>query len=272
MPNKTITTKTRKIFVFLCLFCYIKVSFSIGYIIIPSKRLLFCSIAKVGSTSFLSLFNRLSNDTIAYGTVQGEKIAEILNFEFQPDLIKNTSWSKVLFFRDPLERFLSAYLSKCTPGHDSINSHCPLLGQSDMSFTKLIRYFKHHNEFKTIKDPHWRPQHTFCGGLFDTLKYFDGVYHFSRPSLHNTVTDMLERFGFFPSVDSNVKRHVQRVFPLNSKLERLKMSKTGHNTYADFQLQNYFTNHSEIDVVLNIYRGDYDIFNLTVPLWTSTLL
>jgi hypothetical protein len=84
---------------------------STDFIIVPSHRLLICKQSKVASTQLRLLFGAL-------GRAEGLKPAYLVNPSLPrlKGILANRSWHKAVFFREPLERFLSAFLSKCQRG------------------------------------------------------------------------------------------------------------------------------------------------------------
>merc|ERR1719473_958849 len=49
------------------------------------------------------------------------------------------AWTSAVFVRDPLERFLSGWLSKCTDGHDLDREVCTqMFGAPDASFARAV--------------------------------------------------------------------------------------------------------------------------------------
>jgi hypothetical protein len=53
------------------------------------------------------------------------------------DALEDPAWHKGVFVRDPLERFLSGYRSKCEPGHDGDTRHCmSAFGSHNASFVR----------------------------------------------------------------------------------------------------------------------------------------
>ena len=77
----------------------------------------------------------------------------------------SNSWRKLVVYRDPMERFLSAYRSKCllADGDRDGRKHCHdlfRLNDSQISVLNVasrLPQYGHHN-------PHWATQTSFCGG------------------------------------------------------------------------------------------------------------
>ena len=83
-----------------------------------------------------------------------------------------TATGKVIVYRNPLERFLSAYRSKSTKcllgdAHDG-RTHCHKVFRLEDENVSLVnvayrlRTFGRHN-------PHWAPQSDFCGNTTEIM-------------------------------------------------------------------------------------------------------
>jgi len=88
-------------------------------LIVPKLRLLMCRIDKNANTNMALLFNRLNEVESPYdlGASQPEELG--YSTTDLNAIMKNSSWRKAVFLRDPLERLLSAYISKCVNHEDS---------------------------------------------------------------------------------------------------------------------------------------------------------
>ena len=106
------------------------------WIVVPSHRLMFCRIEKVMNSIMCDLFCSLNKQWSVGARVQRQRLKGTFDFEQGCDWLKpqarkmgmsaaavhaalvDDTWVKAVFYRDPLARFLSAFLSKCTDGHD----------------------------------------------------------------------------------------------------------------------------------------------------------
>lgn len=108
-------------------------------IIIPEYNFMFCWIEKVACTNFNKLFNvvvghpeRNAHSSTVYASrntagyffdpKKGLKNARKV-YHGVESILKNESWHKAVFFRHPVDRYLSSYRSQCT---DNIHKprHC----------------------------------------------------------------------------------------------------------------------------------------------------
>lgn len=83
----------------------------------PKAKLIFCGIPKVGVSEWLKLFRRLTGagDYLSFPHYK-QDLTEFhlssLPLKQAEAMLTDPSWTKAVFFRDPAERLLSAYLDK----------------------------------------------------------------------------------------------------------------------------------------------------------------
>jgi hypothetical protein len=129
--------------------------------IVRKHKLIFCTIDKVASTSFSRLLNLLAGKSkvsskFPWGLNSPKKTkASKLQIE---SYLKSSTWVKVVFFREPLERFVSGYISKCGPQSTYFNKLQCLraFGLRNATFSQAIDVLSKQDY---IKNSHWAPQH-----------------------------------------------------------------------------------------------------------------
>merc|ERR1712014_13375 len=109
-------------------------------------------------------------------------------------LTRENGWRWAVLLRRPLERYLSAFLSKCVNKEEK-GAHCipfkdcaegPWRGLCDTanpnaSQQVLVSSFESAvalsamDPASLLRDDHWRPQASFCGGLTNSIKNYDFV-------------------------------------------------------------------------------------------------
>lgn len=182
------------------------------FIVIPEYKLLFCYVDKVGCSMFNDLFrvlrmvhlvlaknNATNTDELKYQAKQlwfrnTPKHHSLSSSDLERIMI-NPNWTKAVFFRDPASRFLSAYRSKCGRKDRNGARQCKTVFGSKITSQKgsadAFHEFFHnyqqnntnnqvHQRFK-MSNPHFNPMSKFCGGLNNTLEYYDFV-HQLKPS------------------------------------------------------------------------------------------
>ena len=182
-------------------------------IVVESHKLLFFTIPKVGCTVFKQLFRRMygyqtwkeHNDFIPH-----HPMSNGLNYLYHytpqkaEQMLTDPSWTRAIFFRDPKERLLSAYLDKVLHDHGKyVRVHCcgnnPTLKSllhCQVPVEKLPNPLLTFSDFleKIIPqctDPHWRAQ---AHRLPDSYWfYINFVGHMDR--IEQDTRRMLQKIG-----------------------------------------------------------------------------
>lgn len=249
------------------------------FIIVPEHHLIFCYIEKNGCTSFNRLFMNIRG--------QGDESRvwfrnSLAKFGMTPadlvPLMTNASWHKALFYRDPLERFVSAYRSKCEGGHDRDGEmHCErAFGSKNASFAEAVQSFvKYGGSLKT--DAHFTRQVAFCGGLESTLQHYDTVELLEASTAHDKVADMLRKVG----VDPTHVKEFEILFPpgethyargADNSVENIPGVATAmanHITNSHAKTRAYYEKIPPIHAarLAGYFMPDYRLFRIPVPEW-----
>ena len=185
--------------------------FSIGpyLILLPEARLMFCGIPKVGMSEWLKFFRYTLgardylSDPHFKTDLREFHLSRLSNAQIA-DILTDPTWTKAVFFRDPAERLLSAYLDKIKREHYTRIAF-GIGKETDepeyvLNFTDFVRLVTHRDEqhpsnglhWKT--DAHWAPQ-LLTGGLDQTFPFFDFVGNFQHVGLHSKL--LLEKVGLW---------------------------------------------------------------------------
>lgn len=117
----------------------------------------------------------------------------------------NPSWHRAVFVREPIDRFLSAFASKCRRPRDG--GHMDARKTCDNAFPgvrwppTLANVIRMLGTAQQGFDPHFMPQSMFCGGINRTLAKYQTVRVSARPRRspvctgrawrrHGTLTDL----------------------------------------------------------------------------------
>merc|ERR1719499_2005822 len=100
----------------------------------------------------------------------------------------NAEYRKIVFYRDPIERFLSGFLDKCGPtGHEKqMCNHLDLKG-----YINLLYKDYQNKKLCEIRD-HFRPQWCFCEMYRNQMNHWD-VYAFDRSNRAEKIDDFLRK-------------------------------------------------------------------------------
>lgn len=254
------------------------------FIVVPEKKLLFCYVEKVGCSMFNHLFRmlRLSLPEVARNVPEASFQANFTWYRNTPkhhgltktdleNLLVDSNWTKAVFYRDPVPRFLSAFRSKCEPGHDTTPDCRRVFGKRFVSFDEALARMKR----GLPKNPHFAPMSEFCGGLDATLDYYDNVHELNAETVPVHVDSLLRKVGVDPQMTQSLVDDIVRTRGMNkeSKNEKLaaqlgvdvgvgKTQSEGHNTEANQQLCQYYNTPEKLSFIKELFRVDYDTFRL----------
>ena len=230
------------------------------FAVVPEYNLLFCRIHKAGSSALNHLLPAIAPPPYPnhptwthyqasdYGLIASD----------MSRIIQDSSWMKVVIYRDPLEKFLSAYRSKCEDfDNDGVcetvfNNHRP-------AFPEAIRrlFFKE----DVYPDSHFAPQASICN-LRRTLPYFDERFVLDPSTSYATILRILED-AKIPMTESLTKK-LDAIFPPPGS-----ESSSHHNTHsADHStLLGYYSHDCFIKLMVHYYQEDYTLLELPYPDW-----
>mmetsp|Transcript_57743 Transcript_57743/g.161010 ORF Transcript_57743/g.161010 Transcript_57743/m.161010 type:complete len:751 (+) Transcript_57743:65-2317(+) len=233
-------------------------------LVVPKYRLLFCYVPKNACSQFNSIFNEMNG--VPESDVQpwfGSSALRAFGWSKQQvaETIRSQQWYKAVFLRDPLERILSGYLSKCLPNKDGtaedFGEHC--LGFEDAvrrgeapTFHEFLgRLETLDNTRQGLLDAHFRPQSDFCGGL--NMSDYDFVGSFQH-DLNPQVKNLLRAVGAGAELDL-----ADKYFPVSGQQRTAEENRlTKASSPAVFN-QHYSTT-ADMLRGYHIYRNDYQHF------------
>jgi Sulfotransferase family len=140
-------------------------------IVIPEFQLIFFTQAKIGCTVWKQLFRRMMGlpdwaaenccDLLPWNPRQNG-LTYLYHYDrnVASSMLRDDNWTKAIFVRDPVERFVSAWLDKAVRNDSFLQTHCCDRYQleeqqcidartSMAAFIQLVR---------VCDNPHWRPQ------------------------------------------------------------------------------------------------------------------
>jgi len=174
---------------------------------------------------------------------------------------------KFVFLRDPLERFLSAYMDKCE--RKIHQRHCaPIAVFGDhrgggglvQNMSKQMRFETYVDTMPLRWDLHFFPQSTYCNGL---RRHLD-EYAFVGKMDDNFYGDLEEVSNRFPAIANAT----ENVFQLKANVGKLNV---GTETKSKTHIQEYYTSNT-VRKVLQYYAVDYVELGLTIPQWAIDML
>lgn len=189
---------------------------------------------------------------------------------FVGQYLSNPSWTKGVFFRDPVERFTSAYLSKCS-GISPRSRHCiEAFGDVRATFECAINVTRRLTSFANA---HWLQQSELCGGLNKHLHKFNTIEQLDPTNAYSKVLGFLTtaRVNMTSEVAEAVAKYFPPVFPLSSDMAL--QARSGSMTHSSSRVAKLFDNNADtLAAVIRHYLTDYTLFNISLPSWQSELL
>ena len=237
-------------------------------LLIPNLKFAFCIIPKCGSTMITPILNHLStyaNTSCSVNTWRWST-PECLGMNMN-DVVKNVyldpSWHKAIFYRDPIVRFLSAYTSKCVPGHDPLRlsvKHCVrAFGSWNISLSHALRRL---NETKKMNDIHFIPQSNYCGNLTKYFRYYDTKINLDNTSRHEILT-LFDKTGMNATTAPKTFFLIDKAFPLQQN-SNANVPSNHHITHSAEHVEYFYHNVDDRDLLLNYYKEDVANFNTSV--------
>lgn len=177
-------------------------------------KLLYCAVPKVACTEFMKLFFRLSDDRTDRWRGDphfrpDKPLFSKLTPELATAIMNDPDWTKFVFFRDPAERLLSAFIDKFENGAKYGHRYSVGLfgGRKDMSFEEFVdavtttSFRVRRSEIKGLHlwtNPHWRSQRLMCN-IEKFLPLYNFVGSFSQLRNHTEIllrsAGLWERYG-----------------------------------------------------------------------------
>mmetsp|Transcript_30953 Transcript_30953/g.40869 ORF Transcript_30953/g.40869 Transcript_30953/m.40869 type:complete len:386 (-) Transcript_30953:240-1397(-) len=239
-----------------------------------------CSIEKVATSQWRAVFQRLNRradepetkNPIHYTHESGypHKIAP-----------------HIVFLRDPLERFMSAYIDKCVRGKQQ--GHCepnPIFN-SNKENTEIKTLFKDLEEYNKLSfaayvdtmpfkwNVHFMPQGLMCNGLFRHISKYDFV-GIMGSNFYQDLRKLGKQIGgrFETALEDvfHIEELLNSTDVFGSLLRRAKQ-KPGdpHIQNSRESIEQYYTPRT-LRRVLEYVSIDYVALNLPIPAWAEQML
>lgn len=257
-------------------------------IVIPEARILVASLAKVGSTTLGDLFTtyRANWPGVSPGLknflLHGKRGGRPMPINRSNPLkvgwrraqlqqaLADPAWRTATFVRDPVERFVSAFISKCIPGHDNRPLDCIFLPQELLqrwrsnrrarrvvrpdqwpSFNSALQQLaaSMRGEGPAVDDLHWAPQTRLCGGLSNNtgLRYYDAVVLYEPATFGQRLEQVLQYVGVEEAERARLLQNIHRK----------RKKRTAHTTHARQRVCDFIKTQQQLEVLLSFYAEDY---------------
>jgi len=271
-----------------------------NFFIDPKRKMLICATEKVGMQMFADLMCSIGKwhspedspktvmDRDQFEWEEGcdwhnaqacDPRSHNMNATMIEELLARPDWHKAMFYRDPLDRFLSGYKSKCEDGHDPDRWICEqVFGEQDATFDRAIATAASWDNTKALPPgkafDHFRMQSDMCMG---TLKrpndFYDHVAKLETGSedTREAVAGWMRSAGISdPEKEPAFRKH----FPIEAVAQRSNavLVAPEHMTHSDESRGAYYRSAMHVASIVHQYLPDYEVFNLTVPAWAAAVL
>ncbi|CAJ1386970.1 unnamed protein product [Effrenium voratum] len=251
-------------------------------------RVALCAIPKVGLTQFFFMMHRIYglNKTLddlshAASRYDERKVHYSLHYDFW----KDPRWKFVVFVRDPLERFLSAFLDKCL----KLSTHCRedhrrgWENVTDRSgLPEKVRAFDFFvaqpvPTLGMLEDDHWILQAVYiefgCSFWWQRLD-FVGLLTADKAAVNFQVREMLHGvFGFSwrSAVQLADEFFPKRGFSTEVDADHSNIYREGQQDRATAALRTFYRKKDTLHRVLRYVWQDYVAFRMRLPRWAQPL-
>jgi len=177
-----------------------------------------------------------------------------------------------------MTRFLSGYRSKCEGSDEKGPRHCKkMFGRKHIGFEKAVKSLR----TRPLTNPHVLPMSYFCGGLANTLGYYDLVEELKVDTVERHIRVLFDKIGVNASISERLITSVvhtggtnlegdgelvEKIYDGRIKLVGQYTQKASHNTHAGSHTDDYFKNQGMIEAIYDAYKIDYETFNISSPL------
>ncbi|KAJ8608927.1 hypothetical protein CTAYLR_005296 [Chrysophaeum taylorii] len=250
-------------------------------------KLLYCAVPKVACTEFMRLFFRLQGKNKDRGRWRGDPhfrsdkpLFSGIDPEEATQIINDPEWTKFVFFRDPAERLLSAYIDKFEKGARYGHSYSVrLYKRKHMNFSDFVDVVTAPSKITAPRkrsdlsglhawtNPHWRNQRFMCN-LEKFLPAYNFVGSFSKLREHaelllraKGIWDEYGASGWTPT-QHNVrrKRNKNAINNLSEGTAMFAQNHAWHRARPQDKRHDYWTQ----DLLARVkaaYKLDYDMFD-----------
>lgn len=265
----------------------------------PVRRLAFCGIPKVATTQFRQLINRLNRLNVykpqrccgnwepkwlnaSYSICPYDSVAGHFNITRQQFQSRCSGWKLAAFVRDPLERFLSAFVDKCTmTGEERLLADQGDNCAGNLSLLWLMRQNSLEKKVEAFErmvgegvpgwamriNDHWRLQSQTiekdCGFPLGHVDFL-GFLSSNRAVVNSQVQQLLH--GTYGLSAARAKGHADRFFPHSGYASQ---QNRGHSHAAHRDIKVYFRRKETLDAVMRFLHEDYQRLKIPIPSWTS---
>lgn len=196
-------------------------------IILKRERIVICGIEKNAITVLNSVAAKVSGRPFAWFAYSPYKQAEPLD-DASIFRWRDAQWRRAVVLREPIERFCSAWASKCGPtrdhdGHDNCEACLGFAHRDNATILAVIERL--HSQGCARRNAHWAPQASFCNGTLET-HWHNYTHRIDFRTLTASIPSLLR--GRVPDSVVRAVRHDLSERNSSSLLKGTRFSDTHH--------------------------------------------
>merc|ERR1719277_45201 len=239
-------------------------------LVAPAHKFALCSIPKVASSEWLTIFGKLmANDTNLNDKQESRLFIEMPTPQVMADIFSDPEAMRVVFVRDPLARLRSVWMNKCDPETHHYPDECQvaILASGEVrspSMKDLVAWVQMTNLSSPNVEAHWMPQSDFCQ-LKARLAEYNVIGLYTKDKLAADATCIMKMGGInqFNSLGSASG---------NEPFWQVGAVGGGPNVTCSSDLEEEallkkMLTPDAARLLVEAFQADYDLFNLPRPSW-----
>jgi len=230
-----------------------------GLYVNKTAKFAFCTIEKNACSKWTAILNKLKTGDVNLNGPSYDISHKTFSAEEALAVFSDDSAIRAVFVRDPLERFLSGFLNKCT-GNNCANPFCfmrskAMSGQK-IPFEAAVKWLQSSNAADL--DGHFKLQSKHCE--LDRRIHEYNVVQVMKPStLSKDASCLLEKANL-ARLNTQGSKNGNKVFWEDENKEDERYT----------ELLKHFYTREAAEVVLKIFERDYQTFSLPRPSWIDS--
>lgn len=240
-------------------------SFFQGLYINPDHNFAMCLIEKNGCTAWSKILSKIHAENPDFERINYYLTSisfDDYGAEGAEAVFSNPDATRVVMVRDPIERFLSAFLDKCFDRNCG-NAYCfprryfNVTRGEPISLQDAVKWFLEKNPAKL--DGHWKLQSEHCE-LKDRIDEYNVIGLLTKDTLARDAACIMERAHL-----EKFNRHGPRVHLAGQRYWQPRPDHSGNA--EDIELLKKFFTREAVEQLMEHLRQDYDVFNFAAPSW-----
>lgn len=236
-----------------------------GLFVYPRSNISMCIIEKDGCTSWLTIFNKLTHNKLNIKSAWYGIVPFHWSETNATDVFSNPQSTRIVWVREPLERFLSGFLDKCANFHDFNYYHiCGFHWNRTQSpgfpLSQAQAWFRANHTLKEL-DSHFTPQAWHCE-LSTRLHEYNVIGLMSKANFSRDAGCILERanLAYLNEKGGDEKGGLPFFTDVQNQGDL-----EDQNTEI---LKKFFTKEFAL-YMMDLYKEDYDLFRIKRPTWVN---